>query len=218
MYRFLFYFLLFFIYSIIGWFTEMISVGIKSKKITNRGFLIGPYCPIYGFASITMILFLSKYKNDIIVLYLLGIIISSTLEYITSLFMEKIFKARWWDYSNRILNIDGRVCLVNSLFFGFLCVLLIKVINPIIVDYLLIIPSHIFIILTTILLIIFLTDFIISFNIIFKLKKSTENIKKDYTDEISEKVIEILMEQSKSFNRLLNAFPNFKTIYKTRIK
>lgn len=216
--KFLFLFLLFIIYSFIGWLIEMTYVSIKSKKIYNRGFLIGPYCPIYGVSALLMILLLSKYKNDFVILFLVGIVISSFLEYITSYLMEKIFKARWWDYSNKPFNIDGRVCLINSLLFGILCILLVVFINPFIVNSLNKIPSSFINIIASILMVLFIIDFTISFKIIFNIKKSTYNIRHDYTSEISDKVRETLMKKSKSFNRILKAFPNFRIIYKIRNK
>ena len=189
----------------------MFYVNIKNKTFTNRGFLIGPYCPIYGTAALAMILILSKYKDDIIILFFVGIVISSFLEYLTSYILEKVFKARWWDYSNKILNIDGRVCLVNSIQFGLLCILLINYINPFITNIMNSIPVKTLNIISIIVMVIFFADCILSFNIIFKIKKSAENLRKDYTDEISNKVKEILMNQSKLFSRFLRAFPNFKS-------
>jgi uncharacterized membrane protein len=214
--NFLFYFILFIIYSMIGWMIEMFYVNIKNKTMTNRGFLIGPYCPIYGTAALLMITILSKYKNDVLILFFVGIVIASFLEYITSFILEKIFKARWWDYSNKILNIDGRVCLLNSIVFGIFCILLVNYINPFIINLVYKIPTNIINIISIILICIFVTDFIISFKIILKIKKSAESIRKDYTDEISYKVKEVLINQSKWFSRVLNAFPNFKAIYKTK--
>ena len=127
----LFYFALFFIYSFIGWLIEMFCVNVILKqKFANRGFLIGPYCPIYGSASLIMIFLLSRYKEDILVLFFMSIIICSITEYLTSYIMEKIFKARWWDYTNEPFNLNGRICLINSIAFGMLGVLLIKFINP----------------------------------------------------------------------------------------
>ena len=79
----------------------MESVGgiFKEKRFINRGFLIGPYCPVYGFGVVLITILLQKYTNDVIVLFFLAILICGTLEYATSYFMEKFFNARWWDYS-----------------------------------------------------------------------------------------------------------------------
>ena len=112
------YFLLFIIYSIIGWILEIIFAFINLKKFVNRGFLIGPYCPIYGAGCLLLTILLSKYAEDTIVLFALSIIICSILEYLTSWIMEKIFKLRWWDYSDMKFNINGRICLETMIPFG----------------------------------------------------------------------------------------------------
>ena len=100
------YIMLFFIYSLAGWLIEMIPATIREKKFVDRGFLVGPYCPIYGCGVILITLLLQKYADDVVVSFFLSVIICGTLEYLTSYFMEKIFKARWWDYSNNKFNIN----------------------------------------------------------------------------------------------------------------
>lgn len=112
------YVLVFFIYAFAGWIMETTSISIRNKKFVNRGFLIGPVCPIYGYGVVLVSLLLQKYQNDIIVTFFMSIIICGFLEYFTSYFMEIIFKARWWDYSQRKFNINGRVCLENLVLFG----------------------------------------------------------------------------------------------------
>ena len=124
------YFMLFLIYSIIGWFIEVCNSLVVEKKFVNRGFMLGPYCPIYGLSSIIMILYLNQYKDNIITVFLLAVFVCSIMEYIVSYLMEKLFNARWWDYSDRKFNINGRICLTNALLFGLLCVFLIYIINP----------------------------------------------------------------------------------------
>ena len=91
------YFLLFVFYSFLGWLMEVTQGYVRHKKFVNRGFLIGPYCPIYGYGAISMTLLLKGYANDPIVLFVMAIVICSILEYTTSFVMEKIFKIRWWE-------------------------------------------------------------------------------------------------------------------------
>ena len=93
---------------------ETTSISIRNKKFVNRGFLIGPVCPIYGYGVVLVSLLLQKYQNDIIVTFFMSIIICGFLEYFTSYFMEIIFKARWWDYSNIKWNLDGYICFPAS--------------------------------------------------------------------------------------------------------
>ncbi len=197
---------------------EIICCSIVNKKFTDRGFLIGPYCPIYGIASISMILFLKKYYNDPITLFCMAVIVCSFLEYFTSYIMEKLFHARWWDYSHRKFNINGRICLENSAIFGILGFLLIKYINPNIEYLLNMIPNHYLMILSTILLILHIIDIIISFSIITKLTITIDNIRTDATNEITDKVRKILKNRSIFSRRLLKAFPNIKMSTLKKIK
>ena len=124
------YVLLFFTYAIIGWVMEVTVKYIQYKRFINRGFLIGPYLPIYGAGGILITLFLKRYLNDPIALFVFGMIICTILEYITSFVMEKLFHARWWDYSNKKFNINGRVCLGTMIPFGLLGLLIMYVLNP----------------------------------------------------------------------------------------
>ena len=123
-------FLLFITYSFIGWCMEVGCKLVELKKFINRGFLIGPYCPIYGWGCILIIILLNKYTNDPLVLFIMAIVICSILEYFTSYFMEKLFKARWWDYSRRKFNINGRICLETMIPFGLLGCLIMYFVNP----------------------------------------------------------------------------------------
>jgi len=208
MHNILFYFILFIAISCIGWICEMIYTMIETKKITNRGFLLGPYCPLYGMTSILMIFTLDNYKNDIIILFIVSAVICSVVEYITSYLMEKIFKARWWDYSKMPFNINGRVCLLNSLLFGFGAVILLRSIVPFIIVSVGSFSNICFYIISIPLLSLFIIDFVISCNVIFKFKLTVEAIQKDYTGEISNRVRKIIMKQSYPLRRLAIAFPN----------
>ncbi|HBB29668.1 MAG TPA: hypothetical protein DC000_10580, partial [Clostridiales bacterium] len=107
-------FIYFIMYSVIGWICEVIFCSIPEKKFINRGFLNGPLCPIYGFGALIVIFFLTPFKDSIFLVFIFGLIVTSTLEYFTSYAMEKLFHSKWWDYSNNRFNINGRVCLLNS--------------------------------------------------------------------------------------------------------
>lgn len=206
------WFLLFMIYSFIGWIIEVIDLFILSKKFINRGFLIGPYCPIYGVGSLFMIAFLHPYVKDPFVLFLMAVAVCSILEYTTSYLMEKLFKARWWDYSNNKFNINGRICLETMIPFGIGGCIILYIANPMITSVLNQIPDVILLILAIILFVIFLIDNIISYKIILNFKKVASTIKKDSTEEISKRVRAILKSKSIFTKRLMNAFPNVKAI------
>lgn len=207
---FLNYFLLFIIYSILGWGVEVIYCSIIDKKISPRGFLIGPYCPIYGSAALIMVLFLKKYYNDPLVIFVLSAIIASLLEYFTSYIMEILFNARWWDYSQKKLNINGRICLENAFLFGILALILIYLINPFIIKIISLIPRIYRVILSSMLLTAFIIDNIVTYNIMFKIRSVTKSLKKDYTEEITQKVRKILSEHSFITRNILKSFPKFE--------
>ena len=134
------FFIYFFIYSVLGWILETLYCRMLDGKWTNRGFLFGPYCPIYGFGSLLIIAFLNNFIDSPIKVFFLGMIFTSLLEYITSFLLEKIFNAKWWDYSNRKFNINGRICLLNSLEFAALGIILTYLVHPILSSFVLNIP------------------------------------------------------------------------------
>ena len=123
------YFLTFIIYSFVGWIMETLFCFFVTKKMVNRGFLIGPICPIYGVGCMLLIFLLNKYINQPIALFALSIIVCSILEYFTSYIMEKLFKVRWWDYSDKKFNINGRICLETMVPFGILGTLIVYFMN-----------------------------------------------------------------------------------------
>lgn len=211
MYEVVIIFLLFMIYSFIGWLIEVLGKIIEQGRFINRGFLIGPYCPIYGIGCLLIIYLLENYNNDLVILFFMSIIICSLLEYITSYLMEKIFKARWWDYSTKKFNLNGRICLDTLIPFGFMGVILVYIVNPMISVFLYVIPSIYVYIASIILFIIFISDLIISFDIIFKFRNTIKTSCKDGTEEISKKVRERFAKRGFLFRRLLNAFPNVKS-------
>ena len=206
------YILLFFTYAILGWLMEVGCKLVETKKFINRGFLIGPYCPIYGWGAIIITLLLNKYLADPIALFIIAIVICSIIEYATSYFMEKIFHARWWDYSRRKYNINGRICLETMIPFGILGVLIMYFANPFFTGIYEKIPEIALTVICSFLVIVFLIDNIISSHIISTIKFEGIKAEKDNTKEITEKVKQIL--QSKSFlhKRLINAFPDIKNI------
>lgn len=217
------YFLIFFIYSVIGWIVESTFVSLHEKKFVDRGFLIGPYCPIYGYGSLAMILYLEQYKSNIVTVFLLCVVICAILEYFTSYIMEILFKTRWWDYSNKKFNLNGRVCGENAILFGIGGILVLYFIQPFINKILSNISDQILLIISIITFIIFLTDTIVSLNIVKRFKKTITSIdlKKDSTQEFSKMVRETISSNHHIFQkRLMIAFPNinFQMVINTKNK
>lgn len=120
----------FFIYSFLGWVWESSYVSIKRKRLVNRGFVFGPFCTIYGFGAVAVYLLLRPVADNLLLLYLGGVLVPTLLEYITALLMEEIFHTSWWDYSRNKYNFQGRICLGASIGWGFFTVALFKILHP----------------------------------------------------------------------------------------
>ena len=183
------YFMMFIIYSIAGWIMECTLGVIEKHKFVNRGFLIGPYCPIYGVGVVSGTLLLTRFSNNVVLLFLLATVVCGSLEYLTSYLMERIFKARWWDYSQRKFNINGRICMETLIPFGVISVLIICFVNPWIFNRLYMIPRNVLNWLVVVLLVVYIVDCVISFTIILRFKNLSKQ-EKDNTEEITKKVKE----------------------------
>ena len=211
-----YYFLLFIIYSIAGWLLELICKYIDSKKIINRGFLIGPYCPIYGYGALLITCVLYRYEKDPLVLFFMTILTCGALEYFTSWIMEKLFKARWWDYSKRKFNLDGRICLGTLIPFGIFGIILTYITNPLLLNCLDRTNIRVLNFIAIFIFTIYLIDNIISTIIIIGFRKTAIRVEregtKDDTEQITKKVREILAQKSWGYNRLIDAFPSLEAI------
>lgn len=119
----------FFIYSVLGWVCEVVYCSVPKKKFINRGFLYGPYLPVYGFGATFVVVLLQDFTAHWYLVFIFGVLITSVLEYFTSFALEKLFKVKLWDYSTYPLNINGRVCALNSTLFGILSLILVYGIN-----------------------------------------------------------------------------------------
>ena len=214
------YFLVFIFYSFLGWLMEVILTYSSDKKFVNRGFLIGPYCPIYGWGVLLIMFILKRYLDRPIGLFCMAVIICSVLEYLTSYLMEKLFKARWWDYSNKKYNIEGRICLSYAICFGIGGTLIMYFINPVIIHLINIMPSIVIKIIAIVLFIIFIADNILSYTIMFKFRTTVGNLAQgDNTEEITKMIKDKFKSVSWFNKRLTEAFPKLKTsIDKAKVK
>ncbi len=129
--------LYFFIYSFCGWLMETVLCSIREHRFINRGFLNGPLCPIYGCGILLILTFLLPVRDSIPraeaavpVIFLAGAVLASAVEYFTSWAMEKLFHARWWDYSKHRFNLNGRICLSISAAWGLLATVFVYQIQP----------------------------------------------------------------------------------------
>ncbi len=202
-------YLFFWIISFLGWIVEMIFCAAVDKKIVNRGFLIGPYLPIYGCGGVIMLLFL-PYKDHPLIVFVLSLVSCSVIEYFTSYIMEKLFKVRWWDYSKDSFNINGRVCLRNAIAFGALGVVLTKYIYPLIENLLNNLSLNVLYIIDIIILLVTLIDIIISFNAMTSIKNIISKNIKNYKNIDATSDIRKLLHKKFNYNyfqkRLLETY------------
>lgn len=177
LYNIIFYFA---IYAFLGWCVEVAYAALNTGKFVNRGFLNGPVCPIYGFGVVFIIALLTPIENNIFMLFIGAIFITSFIEYITGFILEKVFHHRWWDYSDVPFNIRGYICLKFSLIWGIASIFVIKVVHAVVYDVVKFIPSLVGIMLIAIIIISFLIDFAAAVQTVLKL-----NVRLRKIDEIS---------------------------------
>lgn len=188
---FLLYLMYFFIYAFIGWIVEVSYHTVTKGKFINRGFLSGPYCPIYGFGAIAVIYFLTDIaEKNKLVLFLGSMLIASLIEFVAGFLLEKIFHERWWDYSDRKLNIEGYICLEFSVIWGMFCFLLYEAVHPLIKHLVGLIPILILKYLDIGLAIIMAIDLVATVNTLVGLNqrmKTLDKIKEDIK-KVSDKI------------------------------
>ncbi|GAF39004.1 hypothetical protein FC83_GL001641 [Agrilactobacillus composti DSM 18527 = JCM 14202] len=127
--------LFFFAYGFLGWLWESAYVSVTQKRWINSGFLLGPVIPVYGFSMTAVLAIVEPFEHNIVVLYIASALLITIIEFFTSWLMEKLFHARWWDYSKIPLNLNGRVALPISAFWGLGVVAIIKLIHPLVVQW-----------------------------------------------------------------------------------
>jgi len=177
------YFILFFIYSFLGFILEIIAFSFSKGMFVNNHLLLLPFCPMYGFAAIFILLLTRKQKN-IFLIFITSLLISVIIEYTTSYLLELIFNLRWWDYSFKRFDLHGRIALTNALQFGVLGVLL-KYLNPYLVKFL---KKFDYLILVIIILPLFLIDVSLSGYYTYKISNGEEVNSNFITNEIKRKV------------------------------
>ena len=197
----LYYFALsFFVYGFLGWCTEVAYAAAKQGKFVNRGFLNGPICPVYGIGVGVVVQFLTPIENNLVLLYISSTILVTVIEGLTGFLLEKIFHNKWWDYSEQPLNIGGYVCVLFSLIWGVFCVLIVKVIHPLIDKVLMMIPFVLGIVVMVCLAAGLLADLYVTASGILKMNRRLEAMEKiaaelkELSDKVGENIYENVME------------------------
>ena len=189
----------FILYSFLGWVIETTFVSINRKQFVNMGFLDGPFSPIYGSGALAVILLVFPFRHNFFLFFTMSIIVASIIEYITSLFFEKFFNITWWDYSDKPLNIQGRICLEYSFYWGILSALVLTFIHPRIIPFINFLSDYIGLIGIIIFAIYFIIDATDTLKNLLRLKKTI-------SQKISRRII-----SNKKIYRLINSFPDFKS-------
>lgn len=184
-YTFIQWLLFFFIYCFLGWVWESCYVSAKNREWINRGFLHGPMLPIYGSGAIIVLLCTIGVRDQIVLIFLFGMIGATILEYVTGAYMERLFRVRYWDYSHMPLNLKGYICLPVSLGWGVFSVLLVRVIHVPIENLVLQIPERIAEVVSVVCSSAFAVDFTLSFSeamdlrdMLIRLSDSNEKIQR----------------------------------------
>ena len=131
---------IFFIYAFLGWCMEVSFAALVTGKFVNRGFLNGPVCPIYGFGVVIVLGCLEPLRNNLLVLFLGSVLLTSALEWLTGFILEKIFHQRWWDYSDEPFNLGGYICLRFSIAWGLACLFVVKILHPTVLLFIRVVP------------------------------------------------------------------------------
>ncbi len=175
----------FYMYCFFGWCFESTFVSLKSGKLVNRGFMRGPFLPLYGSGAIMMLVVSMPFRDNVLLTYVAGVIGATALEYVTGVVMEALFKVRYWDYSNRLLNFQGHICLRSSIVWGFFTILMTRVIHMPIEQMVLSIPARVMAWVTLLLTIYIVADFALSFkaaldlqDILVKIERAKEELER----------------------------------------
>lgn len=154
---------LFYFYCFGGWCFESVFVSLKSGKWVNRGFMRGPFLPLYGSGAIMMLVVSMPFQDNVLLTYVAGVIGATALEYVTGIVMETLFQVRYWDYTGRFMNFQGRICLRSSVVWGFFTILMTKVIHRPIEQLMYSMPGRTLNYMTVLLTIYIVADFTLSF-------------------------------------------------------
>jgi len=237
----LYWFFFFIIYSFIGWLYESTLCSITGKKLVNRGFLNGPICPVYGVGAVLIIYTFYGDQMKILPLFLSSIVLTTAVEYLTSVILERLFHAKWWDYTGRPFNIHGRVFLLGAIVFATLSVLVVTYVHPIISSFIRSLSPNVLVMTGSFIFIIFMMDLFFTVRHLLLLNGRIAAVKEEFDKFVNEGVLKVedlkqilqnkiedtvlytdrvktLFQKGKFQNRrLFNAFPELKPLKESEI-
>ena len=212
--------LMFFFYSFLGWCMEVVLKYIQLHRFVNRGFYTGPVCPIYGSGAVLITLvvqWLSPLESAVGTTFAISFLLCGALEYFTSLVMEKRFHARWWDYSQKPMNLHGRVWIGNLVLFGLGGVAVVHLMNPVLLESLADFTIMAQEIAAGVLVALFAADYVLTHFMMKLVKTGVESSEADSTEALNKEIRLLLSNRNVFYRRFADAYPD--VIYRTeRIK
>ncbi len=212
--------MMFFFYSFLGWCMEVVLKYIQLHRFVNRGFYTGPVCPIYGSGAVLITLvvqWLSPLESAVGTTFAISFLLCGALEYFTSLVMEKRFHARWWDYSQKPMNLHGRVWIGNLVLFGLGGVAVVHLMNPVLLASLAGFSVVAQEIAAGILVALFAADYVLTHFMMKLVKTGVESSEADSTEALNKEIRLLLSDRNVFYRRFADAYPD--VIYRTeRIK
>lgn len=169
-------FINFFIYGFIGWCAEVAFAALKERRFVNRGFLNGPYCPIYGVGVTAVVMLMRPFEENLLFLFVASSILVTVLEWLTGFLLEALFHHKWWDYTGMPLNLNGYVCLPFSLMWGVACVVIVKLLHPLIFKGYSFLPVWLGTVILSVLSAAFIADLCVTVSGILKINKKLEKM------------------------------------------
>lgn len=212
--------LLFFFYSFLGWCMEVVLKYIQFHRFINRGFYTGPICPIYGYGAILITLtiqWISPFESAVGTTFAISFTLCGLLEYFTSYFMEKRFHARWWDYSNKPMNLHGRIWIGNLVLFGLGGIAIIHILNPVLLPFLNSFSLVTKEVVSAAFIAVFAADYVLTHFMMKLIKSGIEHSEADSTEAMNREIRLLLSNRNIFYRRFADAYPD--VIYQTeRIK
>ena len=202
----------FMIYAFLGWCMEVVYAALVLGQFVNRGFLNGPVCPIYGFGVIGVIFALRPVSDNLPLLFLGSVLLTSVLEWLTGFVLEKMFSNKWWDYSDKPFNLNGYICLAFSVLWGLACVFVIKLMHPTVMAFVDFMPIIVGWTILGVGVIVFISDIALTVFAVIGLNKRLEQLDliasrlKFISDELGENISEYtlsMMEKNEQLREIL---------------
>ena len=200
------YIFFFFLYSMLGWISEVIFAALDTGKLVNRGFLNGPLCPIYGSGMVAILFLIGRWADNVFVVFFGGMLITTLVELIGGIILYRAFHTRWWDYSDQPFNLGGYICLKFSLMWGLGSILLVMVFHPLIEKPVLSIPETPLVVIDLVLLALFAVDLGLSIAAAIGLNKRMTQIEeaRSAMRVLSDKLTEVVGTSALNADELLD--------------